>query len=178
MVTRRLSTNVHIDLQPIRQGILLPFHDRPAEMRDLAKCNDQFFRNVRDTISEPKFTQLMELWLEKSRAEVPDADFLMTTRNIMLSFPSNEEQGHQRSASHGSTSSATSTPKRLSISSMDPARIHLWRQFCNVVGYDMPTPGEQKEAPPSPAQEAIPESPVEEAIASDSDEEEEEEIKA
>ncbi|WBW74925.1 Schizosaccharomyces specific protein [Schizosaccharomyces osmophilus] len=145
MAARRLSSNAHIDLQPIRQGILLPFNDRPKEMKGLIECNEQYFRSVCDTVGEKKYQKLLHLWGETSRSEVCDADLLMKSQRLLLCLPedydtktTNDNQG-----SNGSFQ-------------IDHSRYHLWRQFCNVIGYDMPTPTPQED---SKAHETILESP-------------------
>ncbi|EPY51374.1 hypothetical protein SPOG_02547 [Schizosaccharomyces cryophilus OY26] len=157
MAARRLSTNARIDLQPIRQGILLPFNDRPKEMKALVDCNEQFFRSIQDTVGEKKYQKLSHLWLEASRSDVSDADFLITTQRLLLCLPEEVDL-------KADPNTTNDCPPPTSSVRVDPSRYHLWRQFCNVLGYDMPTPtpkGDNKgqdtilESPTSEENEAV-----------------------
>ncbi|EPX73727.1 uncharacterized protein SOCG_02945 [Schizosaccharomyces octosporus yFS286] len=164
MAGRRLSSNAHIDLQPIRQGILLPFNDRPKEMTSLIECNEQFFRSICDTVGEKKYQKLLHLWKDTSRSEICDANLLLKSQRLLLCLPEDLDPNTDTKTTNDSQGSSGSFQ-------IDHSRYHLWRQFCNVVGYDMPTPTSQED---NKAHETILESPATEendaVMSSDSNE--------
>ena len=86
------SETTYVPMTPLPNNCTLSFLDRPREMANLIKKNQDLFTLIEHAVPAEKYADLVRLW-KTPREQVPDEEWVAKTRSYIAIGPDEDEGG-------------------------------------------------------------------------------------